>query len=138
MKQWGSPTTLSHCTEVLFHCRFRLALIYDVVTISFAWRVQSRCGRHSLSNILKLVQAMFLYSIYHQRAGKTILFHMRGVDFMLLILDVPLKSVARYIVYSRCVKTKIKCLLSLTTFNHGICCVNLKSNPTWWGLDDCT
>ena len=26
---------------------------------------QSRCGRHGLSNILKL-QAMFLYSIYHQ------------------------------------------------------------------------
>ena len=39
-----------------------------------------RCGRHHLSTILKL-QAAFLYSIYHQRAGKTSLLHMRGVDF---------------------------------------------------------
>ena len=77
-----------------------LSFPLEVVTISSAWRVpgssefmykQSPCGRHGLSNILKL-QAMFLYSIYHQRAGKTNLFHMRGgVDFMLLILDVPLK-----------------------------------------------
>ena len=37
-------------------------------------RKQSRCGRHGLSNILKL-QVTFLYSIYHQRAGKTNLFH---------------------------------------------------------------
>ena len=43
-------------------------------------RKQSECGRHSLSNILKL-QATFLYSIYHQRAGKTNLFHMRGGRF---------------------------------------------------------
>ena len=43
-------------------------------------RKQSECGRHGLSNILKL-QATFLYSIYHQRAGKTNLFHMRGVRF---------------------------------------------------------
>ena len=35
---------------------------------------------HGLSNILKL-QATFLYSIYHQRAGKTNLFHMRGGRF---------------------------------------------------------
>ena len=41
---------------------------------------QSKCGRHDLSNILKL-QATFLYSIYHQRAGKTNLFHMRGGRF---------------------------------------------------------
>ena len=40
----------------------------------------SRCGRHGLSNILKQ-QATFLYSIYHQRAGKTNLFHMRGGRF---------------------------------------------------------
>ena len=40
-------------------------------------RKQSECGRHGLSNIPKL-QATFLYSIYHQRAGKTNLFHMRG------------------------------------------------------------
>ena len=77
-----------------------LSLPPEVVTISSAWRVQPywgqaslrkqfRCGRHGLSNILKL-QATFLYSIYHQRAGKTNLFHMRGVDFTLLILDVPL------------------------------------------------
>ena len=39
-------------------------------------RKQSECGRHGLSNILKL-QATFLYSIYHL-AGKTNLFHMRG------------------------------------------------------------
>ena len=32
--------------------------------------------RHDLSNILKL-QAAFLYSIYHQGAGKTSLFHMQ-------------------------------------------------------------
>ena len=43
-------------------------------------RKQSQCGTHGLSNILKL-QAMFLYSIYHQRAGKTNLFHMRGGRF---------------------------------------------------------
>ena len=43
-------------------------------------RKQSRCGRHGLSNILKL-QAMSLYSSYHQRAGKTNLFHMRGGPF---------------------------------------------------------
>ena len=43
-------------------------------------RKQSRCGRYGLSNILKL-QATFLYSIYHQRAGKTNLFHMRGCQF---------------------------------------------------------
>ena len=40
-----------------------------------------RCLRHDLSDMLKL-QAAFLYSIYHQRAGKPSLFHMRGVDFM--------------------------------------------------------
>ena len=43
-------------------------------------RKQSKCGMHSLSNILKL-QATFLYSIYHQRAGKTNLCHMRGGQF---------------------------------------------------------
>ena len=62
-----------------------LSLPLEVVMISSAWRVQpllgsrssckqSRCGRHGLSNILKL-QATFLYSIYHHRAGKTNLFH---------------------------------------------------------------
>ena len=40
-----------------------------------------RCRRHDLSIILKL-QADFLYSIYPERAGKTSLFYMRGVDFM--------------------------------------------------------
>ena len=35
---------------------------------------QSRCGRHGLSNILKL-QATFLYSIYHQRAAGADLAH---------------------------------------------------------------
>ena len=43
-------------------------------------RKLSECGRHGLSNILKL-QATFLYSMYHQRAGKTNLFHMRGGRF---------------------------------------------------------
>ena len=43
-------------------------------------RKQYECGRHGLSNILKL-QATFLYSIYHQRVGKTKLFHMRGGRF---------------------------------------------------------
>ena len=37
-----------------------------------------RCWKYDLSNILKL-QAAFLYSIYHQHAGKTCLFHLRGV-----------------------------------------------------------
>ena len=51
-------------------------------------RKQSRCG---LSKILKL-QATFLYSIYHQQAGKTNLFHVRGGRFHVFnILDVPLK-----------------------------------------------
>ena len=43
-------------------------------------RKQSEYGRHGLSNILKL-QATFLNSTYHQRAGKTNLFHMRGGRF---------------------------------------------------------
>ena len=43
-------------------------------------RKNLHCRRYALSNVLKL-QAAFLYSIYHQRAGKTSLFHMRGVDF---------------------------------------------------------
>ena len=37
---------------------------------------REQCRRHNLSNILK--QAAFLYSIYHQQAGKTSLFHMRS------------------------------------------------------------
>ena len=43
-------------------------------------RKQSEYGRHGLSNILKL-QVTFSYSMYHQRAGKTNLFHMRGGRF---------------------------------------------------------
>ena len=43
-------------------------------------RKRSECGRHGLSNILKL-QATFLYSIYPQRAGKTNLFYKRGGRF---------------------------------------------------------
>ena len=80
----------------------KLSLPLEVVRISSAWRVQpywgqtssckqSRCGRHGLSNILKL-QAMFLYLIYHQRAGKTNFFHMRWVDFTLGIRYVPLMT----------------------------------------------
>ena len=53
--------TLSHCGQVS-SCK------------------QSECGRHGLSNILKL-QAMFLYSMYRQQSGKTTLFHMRGGRF---------------------------------------------------------
>ena len=36
---------------------------------------------HGLSNILELIIATFLYLIYHQRARKTNLFHMRGGRF---------------------------------------------------------
>ena len=43
-------------------------------------RKQSECGMYGLSNILELIPT-FLYSIYHQRAGKTNLFHMRGGRF---------------------------------------------------------
>ena len=43
-------------------------------------RKKTECGRHGLLNILKL-QATFLYSIYHQRACKINLFHMRGGRF---------------------------------------------------------
>ena len=39
------------------------------------------CRRNDLSNILKLLQVAILDPIYHQRAGKTSLFHMREVDF---------------------------------------------------------
>ena len=75
----------------------------EVVTISSAWRVQpywgqassrkqSRCGRHGLSNILKL-QATFLYSISHQRAGKTISFsYERGRFHAGNTLCIPLKG----------------------------------------------
>ena len=52
---------------------------------------QPECGRHGLSNILKL-QATFLYSSYHQQAGKTKLFHMRAGDFTLGIRYVPLTN----------------------------------------------
>ena len=38
------------------------------------------CRRYDLSNIQK-IQVAFLYSMYHQGAGKTSVFHMRGVDF---------------------------------------------------------
>ena len=80
---WGFPSDHTPTAE--------LSLPLELVTISSAWRVQpywgqassrkqSPWGRHSLSKILKL-QATFLYSIYHQRAGKTNLFHMRGGRF---------------------------------------------------------
>ena len=80
---WGFSSDHSPIAE--------LSLSLEVVTISSAWKVQpyrghvsSRkqpwCRRHGLSNILKL-QAKFLYSIYHQRADKTNLFHMRGGRF---------------------------------------------------------
>ena len=39
-----------------------------------------RCRRHVLSNIPKLLAA-FLFLVYHQRARKTSLCHMRGVDY---------------------------------------------------------
>ena len=54
---------------------------------------QSECGMHGLSNILKL-QATFLYSIFHQRAGKTIIsFIWEGVNFTLGIRYVPINPV---------------------------------------------
>ena len=61
-------------------------------------RKQSECGRDGFSNSLKL-QTTFLYSIYHQRAGKTNLFHIRGVDFTLGIRYVPLSN--SYVVHIR-------------------------------------
>ena len=76
-------TTLSHCRAVTsaWSGNDQLCLESAAPTgVKQARRKQSRCGRHSLSNILKL-QAMFLYSIHHQRAGKTNLFHMKGSRF---------------------------------------------------------
>ena len=37
--------------------------------------------QHSTTDLARGIQAAFLYSIDHQRAGKTSLFHMRGGDF---------------------------------------------------------
>ena len=49
---------------------------YGLETVRM-WKAQSFKHSETFGNILK-VQATFLYSIYHQRAGKTNLFHMRG------------------------------------------------------------
>ena len=59
---------------------------------------QSECGRHSLLNILKL-QATFLYSIYHQRAGKTNLFHIGGGRFHAGTMLCTFKNKQQEIVY---------------------------------------
>ena len=78
---WGFP---SDHTLPLQSCRFHLkwqrsALLgeYGPYWGQASSRKQFWCGSHGLSNILKL-QARFLYSIYHERAGKSTLFHMRG------------------------------------------------------------
>ena len=49
-----------------------------------------RCRRHGLLNILKLQAAFCIQFNYHQQAGKTSLFHMRGSISRILILAVPL------------------------------------------------
>ena len=54
--------------------------------------------RHNLSDILKL-QPAFLYSIYHQRAGETSLFHRRGVDFTHFNTCCTFKDVGMAIVF---------------------------------------
>ena len=70
---------------------------YPIADVLFQYSadVQSRCGRHGLSNILKL-QAMFLYSFITNEQIKLISFIWEGVDLMLLILDVPLINYAKY------------------------------------------
>ena len=80
---WGFP---SHHTlplqSCLFHLKgYRSALLGECNPYwgQASSHKQSRCGRYGLSNILKL-QATFLYSIYHQRAGKTNLFYIRGIS----------------------------------------------------------
>ena len=74
--EWDSPAaTLSHWGQA-------------------SSRKQSECGRHGFSNILKL-QATLLYSIYHQRAAKTSLFHMRGGRFHAGNTLCALKSLGR-------------------------------------------
>ena len=81
----------------------------------FFFFFQSECGRHGLSNILKL-QAMFLYSIYHQRAGKTNLFHMGGGR----ILDVPLRefhAATNHIFYA---ESQMRFMNKFNTFQYGI------------------
>ena len=61
------------------------------------------------ASILNL-QATFLYSIYHQRAGKTNLFHMRGGRFQAgntLCISLPLseyRPTLRNIVYTNIIK----------------------------------
>ena len=52
---------------------------YGLETVRM-WKAQSFKHSETFGNLLK-VQATFLYSIYHQRAGKTNLFHMRGGRF---------------------------------------------------------
>ena len=44
-------------------------------------RIQSALSKARTFKHSKIIQAAFLCLIYHQRAGKTSLFHMRGVDF---------------------------------------------------------
>ena len=60
--------------NICYHCTTDLAR--DIMTDE---RKQSALSNDH-SNILKL-QAVFSHSYYYQRAGKTSLFHMRGVDF---------------------------------------------------------
>ena len=86
---WGFP---SHHTLVLQRCYFAVTsawsgndqLCLESAAPTGVKRVHVNSldveGMVRLSNILKL-QATFLYSFYHQQAGKTNLFQMRGGEF---------------------------------------------------------
>ena len=50
----------------------------------------------------------FWYSLYHHRAGKTSLFHIRGVDFIILILALHLLAATNKIQ-----KVLLKCYESI-------------------------
>ena len=97
---YAAPTNL--CKQTNWPCKISYGTgVSPTATLSH-WgqassRKQSECGRHALSNILKL-QATFLYSMYHQWAGKTNLFHMRQVEFTLGIRYIPLNYYAYWMV----------------------------------------
>ena len=70
MKQWGSPTTFANCRGTIspslplsLMMWYRSALLGECRWDQASSRKQSQCGRHGLSNILK-VQTTLLYSVY--------------------------------------------------------------------------
>ena len=76
------PNMASHCEQIMKKT-WKFQTVYAgltnlcQLTLREAWQMNInnlRCERHDLLNILKL-QSAFLYSIYHQRAGITSLFH---------------------------------------------------------------